>query len=46
MDTFAEATPLGRNGRSEHIATAIELLVNNTFITGETIDVNGGLFMR
>ncbi len=39
-------TPLGYNGAPEHIATAITFLVDNAFTTGETIDVNGGLFMR
>ena len=46
MDRFSDATPLERNGRAEHVASAVALLVENTFITGETIDVNGGLFMR
>ena len=46
MDQLQENTPLGRHGESEHIASAVRLLVENTFITGETIDINGGLFMR
>jgi len=29
-----------------HIATAVKFLIDNDFITGETIDINGGLFMR
>jgi 3-oxoacyl-[acyl-carrier protein] reductase len=46
MKAFQEATPLQRNGQSSHIAMAIKLLIENDFMTGETIDVNGGLFMR
>jgi 3-oxoacyl-[acyl-carrier protein] reductase len=43
---FQAATPLGRNGRSEEIAHAIGFLIDSPFTTGETLDVNGGLFMR
>ncbi len=43
---IAKDTPVGFNGESDQIAQAVEFLINNPFITGETIDVNGGLFMR
>lgn len=46
MKQFREAAPLGRNGEAEEIATAIGYLIDNLFITGETLDINGGLFMR
>jgi 3-oxoacyl-[acyl-carrier protein] reductase len=46
MEKFRSSTPLDRNGRPEDVARAIRFLVENDFITGETIDVNGGLFMR
>ena len=46
MEAFRQATPLQINGRAEHIADAIAFLSANTFATGETLDVNGGLFMR
>jgi len=46
MKQFAENTPLGRNGAAAHIAQAIKFILENDFLTGETIDVNGGLFMR
>lgn len=46
MQQFRDATPLRRNGVSEHISSAVRLLIENDFITGETIDINGGLFMR
>lgn len=44
----AEQTPLGRNGTAEDIAKAILFLASEqaSFITGEYISVNGGLYMR
>ena len=29
-----------------HIAAAVKFIIENDFITGETIDINGGLWMR
>lgn len=46
MKTFRENTPLKMNGKASHVAMAIKMLVENDFMTGETIDINGGLFMR
>ena len=46
LAAIASDTPVGFNGESDHIAQAVEFLIENTFITGETIDINGGLFMR
>ena len=46
MIKFKEATPIKRIGEAIHIAKTIKFLIENDFITGETIDVNGGLFMR
>ena len=46
LEDFRQATPLKVNGQSKHIAMTIQMLIDNDFITGETIDVNGGLFMR
>jgi 3-oxoacyl-[acyl-carrier protein] reductase len=45
MKTFRENTPLKRNGQARHIAQAVKYLVENDFMTGATVDVNGGLFM-
>jgi 3-oxoacyl-[acyl-carrier protein] reductase len=44
----AEQTPLGRNGTAEDVAQAILFLASDaaSFITGEYLAVNGGLYMR
>jgi len=44
----AKQTPLGRNGTAEDVAKAILFLASDaaSFITGEYIAVNGGLYMR
>jgi 3-oxoacyl-[acyl-carrier protein] reductase len=44
----AKQTPLGRNGTAEDVSYAILFLASNaaSFITGEYIAVNGGLYMR
>ena len=44
----ARQTPLGRNGTAEDVAKAILFLASDaaSFITGEYIAVNGGLYMR
>lgn len=39
-------TPLECNGTADEVAHAIKFLIENKFITGETIDVNGGIYMR
>ena len=46
LEQMRAGTPLGHHGESEHIAKGVAFLIDNTFITGETIDINGGLFMR
>ena len=46
MESFRKSTPLDRNGRPADVAGAIRFLIESDFITGETIDINGGLFMR
>jgi len=44
----ARQTPLGRNGTAEDVAKAVLFLASGaaSFITGEYIAVNGGLYMR
>jgi 3-oxoacyl-[acyl-carrier protein] reductase len=37
--------PVGRFGRPEEVADVVVMLASNGFITGQTINVNGGWFM-
>ncbi len=46
MDAWASNNPLKRNGNPSHIASVVRLLIENDFINGEAIDVNGGLNIR
>lgn len=46
MADFKASTPLKRIGQPEEIAAAIAFLADSLFMTGETIDINGGWFMR
>ncbi|QUQ64741.1 SDR family oxidoreductase [Kutzneria sp. CA-103260] len=43
LETFARRTPLGRNGRPEDVALAILALIDNPFITGVVLPVDGGI---
>jgi 3-oxoacyl-[acyl-carrier protein] reductase len=45
MAQFRASASVQRNGSAAEIATAIAFLADNLFMTGATIDVNGGLFM-
>ena len=42
LEELASDTPVGRNGRAEDVAAAMEYLTNATFVTGEILSVNGG----
>ena len=42
LNQLAEDTPVGRNGRPEDVARAMEYLANATFVTGQVLPVNGG----
>ncbi len=46
LEEMRKNTPMQKNGIAEDLTAAVRLLVENNFITGETIDINGGLFMR
>ncbi len=46
MKEVVAMTPLKRTGAPEQIAKVAAMLIDNEFITGETVDVNGGLYMR
>ncbi|MEW9699803.1 SDR family oxidoreductase [Paenibacillus sp. SI8] len=43
---FAENTPMGRVGEPEDIAKAVHYLVDNTFVTGSVLEVDGGLRLK
>jgi NAD(P)-dependent dehydrogenase (short-subunit alcohol dehydrogenase family) len=43
LQGFAQRTPLGRNGRPEDVALAILALIENQFITGVVLPVDGGI---
>ena len=46
-DAFVKEYPLGRLGTSEDIAHAVLWLCDDrTFVTGQNIQVNGGLTLR
>ncbi len=46
MEAWASANPLGVNGVGDHIGLAIQFCVDNTFLNGENVDVNGGAWIR
>jgi 3-oxoacyl-[acyl-carrier protein] reductase len=48
MEEYRRQTPLGRNGTAEEVAQAILFLASDAsrFITGATLDINGGRFLR
>ena len=37
--------PVGRFGRVEEVASAVLMLVHNAYITGQTLQVNGGFYL-
>ena len=39
---MAEEAPVGRNGRPEDVAKAMEYLAEAEFVTGQVLPVNGG----
>lgn len=48
MADYRRQTPLGRNARSEEIASAVLYLASDasSFMTGALLDLNGGRFLR
>ena len=46
FENWKNATPLKRNGKAIDIAKAVKFILENDFLCGETIDINGGQYMR
>jgi 3-oxoacyl-[acyl-carrier protein] reductase len=48
MEEYRRQTPLGRNGTAEEVARVMLFLASDasSFMTGATLDVNGGRFLR
>ncbi len=40
-----ELIPVGRLGRVDEVADVVVMLASNGYITGQTINVNGGWYM-
>jgi NAD(P)-dependent dehydrogenase (short-subunit alcohol dehydrogenase family) len=46
QESILKTIPLGRFGQPEEIAQAVRFIVENDYMTGATLDVNGGVDMR
>ncbi len=46
LKRMAEATPAGRLGHPEEVASAILFLVSNAFVTGTVLDCDGGIRLQ
>ena len=44
-EMIVDMTPLRRMGKPEEVADAVLFLLKNEYITGEVLNVNGGLYM-
>lgn len=44
LNELAEQTPVGRLGRAEEVAHAVRFLVENRFVTGQVLGVDGGFY--
>ena len=44
-DAVADRIPVGRFGTPEEVADIVVAIAQNPFVTGQTIQVNGGLYM-
>lgn len=46
FEKFMKATPVGHPGSAEEIARTVRYIIETPFLTGESIDINGGMNMR
>ena len=48
LEAMVKTIPVGRLGRGEEVAAAVAYLASDAagFVTGATLDVNGGMLMR
>ena len=48
FENIAKSVPLGRSGSPEEVARVVAFLAgeDSAYLTGETIEINGGLYMR
>jgi acetoacetyl-CoA reductase len=46
QEKILKTIPMGRFGKPEEIAQAVRFLIENDYVTGATLDVNGGVYMR
>ncbi|WP_249869603.1 3-oxoacyl-[acyl-carrier-protein] reductase [Oceanobacillus saliphilus] len=45
LDNIIATIPMNRLGQTDEIADTVLFLINNSYITGQCINVNGGLYM-
>ena len=45
IEDLKKEIPLKRIGRTEEIAKTVKMLIENEYITGQVISVNGGWYM-
>lgn len=46
VEALAQSIPMGKIGDVEDIATAMEFLINDKYMTGQCVSPNGGIFMN
>ena len=46
QEKITKTIPMGRFGQPEDIAQAVRFCIENEYMTGATLDVNGGIYMR
>ena len=46
LEIWRNDIPLKKHGAARHVAGAVKFILDNDFMTGATIDINGGHFMR